>query len=327
MSYPLLQLIILRILRMFGLVFCVTLCAFILMKASPIDPINMYLGPAIAKVGPEQKAQIAAIWGLDRPYAEQFLSWVGNIFRGDLGYSIAYNTSVSEVLSQRVGASLALTGLAWLLSGILGFILAIISASYEGRWIDRVIRIYCYVLSATPTFWLAMIMLVVFSVQLQWTPICCAGPIGVPADQVTFWQNAYHLILPLTALTMFGVAQMTLHSRTKMIEVLRSDYIVFAHAQGASHFDLILRHGIRNSALPALTVLFASIGELFGGAILAEQVFAWPGLGRATVEAGLRGDVPLLLAITLITTIIVASGNTIVDILYRVIDPRLRGKE
>lgn len=320
-----LRIICLQLLRLVGLIFCVSFAAFILMKASPIDPINAYLGPAIAKVGPEQRAQIAAIWGLDRPYYEQFFGWAGNLLRGDLGYSITYNTNVAEVLRGRIGPTLALTGLAWLLSGLLGFALGLVAAAFEGRWIDRLIRVYSYVLAATPTFWLAMLMLVVFSVQLGWTPICCAGPIGVPADQVTFWQSLQHLILPLTALTLFGIAQITLHTRAKLIEVLNSDYITFARAQGATRTDMILRHGVRNSALPALTVLFASIGEIFGGAILAEQVFAWPGLGRATVEAGMRGDVPLLLAIALVTTIIVATGNMIADLLYRVVDPRLRG--
>lgn len=324
MKTPLLRIISLQFLRLIGLIICVSFAAFILMKASPIDPINAYLGPAIAKVGPEQRQQISAIWGLDRPYYEQFLGWAGNLLRGDLGYSITYNTSVANVLRDRIGPTLTLAGLAWLLSGLLGFTLGLIAAAFEGRWIDRLIRIYSYVLAATPTFWLAMLMLIVFSVQLGWTPICCAGPIGVPTDQVTTWQHLQHLILPLTVLTLFGIAQITLHTRAKLIEVLRSDYILFARAQGARRTDLILRHGVRNSALPALTVLFASIGEIFGGAILAEQVFAWPGLGRATVEAGMRGDVPLLLAIALVTTVIVSTGNMIADLLYREIDPRLK---
>ncbi|WP_342791221.1 ABC transporter permease [Aureimonas fodinaquatilis] len=294
------------------------------MKGSPIDPVDAYLGPAMAYVGPEQKIQIAAIWGLDRPIYEQFLRWAGHVLTGDLGYSIVYNTSVSEVLETRLGASLALTGLAWLLSGILGFVLGVISAAYEGRWLDRVIRLYCYVLAATPTFWLGMLMLAFFSVKLGWTPICCAGPIGVPSDQISVVERLQHLILPLSALTLFGVAQIALHSRAKMIEVLQSDYITFARAQGAGRFDIILRHGIRNAALPALTVLFASIGEILGGAILVEQVFTWPGLGRATVEAGVRGDVALLLAIAMLTTIIVSTGNMIADFLYHVVDPRLK---
>lgn len=313
-----------RLLRLCALIVVVAFAVFLLLKASPFDPVNAYLGPAIAHIGPEQKMQIAAIWGLDRPYYEQFLSWAGNVFTGNLGYSITFNTAVSEVISNRIWTSLTLTGLAWLLSGILGFSLGLISAAWEGRWIDRIIRLYCYILASTPTFWLGMLMLAVFSVKLGWTPICCAGPIGVPSDQVTFLERLQHLILPLSALTLFGVAQIALHSRAKLIEVLQSDYIIFARAQGATQTDIILRHGIRNAALPALTVLFASIGEIFGGAILAEQVFAWPGLGRATVEAGVRGDVALLLAIAMLMTVIVSTGNMIADVLYRVVDPRLK---
>lgn len=324
MSALIIALISRRLIRLLALIICVSFAVFLLMKASPIDPVDAYLGPAMAHVGPEQKMQIAAIWGLDRPIYEQFLRWAGNILSGDLGYSITYNTAVSSVLETRIGASLTLTGLAWLLSGILGFALGLLAAAYEGRWPDRIIRLYCYILAATPTFWLGMLMLALFSVKLGWTPICCAGPIGVPSDQVTFFESIQHLILPLTALTLFGVAQIALHSRAKLIEVLQSDYITFARAQGGRQGDIIWRHGIRNAALPALTVLFASIGEIFGGAILAEQVFAWPGLGRATVEAGIRGDVALLLAISILMTIIVSTGNMIADILYRVIDPRLK---
>lgn len=324
MKSNILALIAQRLLRLCALIFVVAFAVFLLLKASPFDPVNAYLGPAIAHVGPEQKMQIAALWGLDRPLYEQFLRWAGNILTGNLGYSITYNTSVSEVMSNRIWTSLTLTGLAWLLSGILGFGLGLVSAAWEGRWVDRIIRLYCYILAATPTFWLGMLMLAFFSVKLGWTPICCAGPIGVPSDQVTFVERIQHLILPLSALTLFGVAQIALHSRAKLIEVLQSDYIIFARAQGASQTDIILRHGIRNAALPALTVLFATIGEIFGGAILAEQVFAWPGLGRATVEAGIRGDVALLLAIVMLTTVIVSTGNMIADLLYRVVDPRLK---
>ncbi len=314
----------LRLLRLAGVLVFVALAVFMLMKVSPIDPVDAYLGPAIARVGPEQKAQIAAAWGLDRPAPEQFARWLGNILQGDMGRSTAYNAPVAQVLSDRIGASFLLAGLAWVLSGAIGFGLGVIAAAREGTWVDRGIRSYCYLLAATPTFWLGMLMLMVFSVGLGWTPICCAGPVGVPPDQVTLGQRLVHLALPLAALTLFGVAQIALHTRVKLVEVLGSDFATFARAQGASRWDVVMRHGLRNTALPAVTVLFASMGEIIGGAILAEQVFAWPGLGRATVEAGMRGDVPLLLAIALLTTLVVSTGNMIADLLYRVVDPRLR---
>ncbi|MTH78388.1 ABC transporter permease [Paracoccus aestuariivivens] len=311
------------LLRQILLLVVVALAVFLLMKASPVDPVDAYLGPAIAHASPEQKAQIAAAWGLDRPAKEQFLAWAGHVLTGDLGFSTTYNAPVAQVMADRIGASLALTGLAWLLSGIMGFGLGLVAAAVQGSWLDRGIRIYCYVLASTPTFWLAMLMLMLFSVRLGWTPVCCAGPVGVPQDEVDFLARLHHLVLPLAALTLFGVAQIALHTRVKLIEVLQSDYVLLARAQGAGRVDIVLRHGIRNAALPALTALMAASGEIFGGSILAEQVFAWPGLGRATVEAGMKGDVPLLLAIAMLSAVIVSSANMIADRLSRRIDPRM----
>lgn len=297
------------LLRQLALLAVTGLAVFLLMKASPVDPVDAYLGPAIAHVGPEQKAQIAAAWGLDRPAHEQFLRWAGHLLRGDLGFSTSYNAPVVQVLADRIGASALLTGLAWLLSGGLGFALGLLAAAWQGAWPDRCIRLYCYVLAATPTFWLAMLMLMLFSVGLGWTPICCAGPVGVLPQDVGLWERLHHLALPLAALTLFGVAQIALHTRAKLVDVLGSDYVLLARAQGAGRADIILRHGMRNAAAPAVAAMVASVGEIFGGSILAEQVFAWPGLGRATVEAGMKGDVPLLLAIALLTVLVVSTAN------------------
>ncbi|SEF85976.1 peptide/nickel transport system permease protein [Marinobacterium lutimaris] len=316
-----------RLLRLVLVLAAVAVVAFSLAKLSPIDPVDAYLGPDVARVGPEQRALIAEKWGLNQPPIEQFSHWARNLLSGDLGFSMTYNAPVAEVLASRVLASLPLMGLAWLLSGLLGFVLGILAGAYSGSLLDRVIRVYSFVLASTPTFWLAILLLVMFSVSLQWTPVCCAAPPGMLADEVSLWQRLHHLLLPLATLTLLGVAQIALHTRAKMVEIMQSDYALYARAQGASRLDIALRHGARNAALPALTVLFASIGELFGGSVLAEQVFAYPGLGRATVEAGIRGDIPLLLAITLFMTLLVSSGNMIADLLYRLVDPRMRQAE
>ncbi|WP_244465629.1 ABC transporter permease [Devosia chinhatensis] len=312
--------------RLALLLVTVAVVAFALAKMSPVDPVNAYLGAEIARVGPEQRAHIASKWGLDQPAQVQFSRWASNLLAGDLGYSMTYNAPVQEVLATRFKTSLPLLGLAWLLSGILGFALGVTAGARPGTWIDRIIRLYSYVLASAPTFWLAILLLIVFSVGLRWTPVCCAGPIGVPPQDVTLLQSVHHLVLPLIALTVLGVAQIALHTRAKMVEIMQSDYALYARAQGASQMEIALRHGARNAALPALTVLFASLGELFGGSVLAEQVFAYPGLGSATVEAGIRGDVPLLLALALFLTCFVFIGNSIADLLYRVVDPRLHGK-
>lgn len=313
---------ILAALRAAAVLATVALAVFALLKASPVDPVAAHLGPAMAQASPEQMARLAESWGLDRPAPEQFARWAGHMLRGDLGWSTTYAAPVRQVLAERLGASALLAGLAWALSGALGLGLGLVAAMSRDRWPDRIIRLWCHVLAATPSFWLAMLMVALFSVSLGWAPICCAGPIGVPPDQVGALDRLRHLALPLAALTLFGVAQIALHTRVKAIEILQSDPVTLARLQGAGPGDILLRHVARNAALPGVTVLCASVGEIIGGAILAEQVFAWPGLGRATVEAGMRGDVALLMAIALLTAAAVVAANLAADRLAPLLDPR-----
>jgi peptide/nickel transport system permease protein len=294
-------------------------------RLSPVDPVAAYLGPGIARLSPEQRAAIEVAWGLDRPTAVQFGRWLGHTLSGDLGWSTSHNAPVASVIAERGGATLRLALPALVLSGLLGFALGLVSGAREGSMLDRAVRFYAYLLAATPTFWLGVVALTVFSVQLGWAPLCCSGPIGVTPDAVTLAQTLAHLALPLTVLTLFGVAQVALHTRAKVAEAMASDHALFAFAQGATRADVALHHAARAALLPALTIVCASFGEILGGAVLAEQVFAYPGLGRATVEAGVRGDVPLLLALTLLAATLVASGNLLADLLYPHIDPRLRG--
>jgi peptide/nickel transport system permease protein len=316
-----------RLLRLIVMLLGVALIAFTLAKVSPVDPVDAYLGPNIVNVSPEQRELIAERWGFHENAVTQFTRWLTNLAHGDLGTSMIFNEPVTQVLSERVRASLVLTGTAWILSGLLGFALGMIAGTYEGSWADRLIRTYAFVLASTPTFWIAIVLLIVFSVSLGWTPFCCTAPPGVLPYDVTLLDRLHHLVLPLVAVTILGVAQITLHTRAKMIEIMRSDYVTFAFAQGASRLDAALTHGIRNAALPAVTIQFASLSELFGGSALAESVFSYPALGKATVDAGIRGDVPLLLAITLFTALFISVGNTIADVLYHVVDPRIRPAE
>lgn len=319
-----LAIVLRRMLRLVVLVCAVAAVAFALAKVSPIDPVDAYLGPAITRAGPEQRALIAARWGFDQPFGVQFAAWAKNLLSGDLGESVVYGQPVATVIAERARASFVLMASAWILSGFLGFLLGLLAGAFEGSAGDRIIRAYAYVLASTPAFWCAIILLLVFSVALGWMPVCCAAPPGMLDRDVTILQRLHHLVLPILTLSVLGVAQITLHTRAKMVEIMRSDMALYARAQGAGRLDVLLRHGARNAALPALTIQFASLGELFGGSILAEQVFSYPGLGRATIEAGLRGDVPLLLAITLLTTICVSLGNSLSDLLAHLVDPRLR---
>ncbi len=312
-----------RLLRLGLVLLCVATLSFGLVMLSPIDPVDAYLGPQMAQVSPEQRAIIAHRWGFDTPPAAQFGHWLRQLLSGDLGWSHIYNRPVSEVIGERFYRSIALLGSAWLLSALVGFVLGVMAGAKEGSLLDRLISAYAYITASTPTFWLGILGLLLFSVYLGWTPVCCAGPTGTLSQDVSTLTRLHHLALPVATLTLLGIANITLHTRSRMVALMRSDIATHAFAQGASRFDVAWRQGLRHASLPALTLAFASLGELFGGSILIEQVFAYPGLGQATVEAGLRSDVPLLLGIALFTALFVSVGNLIADTLYRLVDPRI----
>ena len=302
-----------------------TLCllSFILVHYSPIDPVQAYVGADMMKVGPAQRENIASYWGLNKPPMQQFIHWGSAMLKGDWGTSFIFRRPVLDVIQKRFLGSLALMGISWLLSGMMGFALGVFSAMKQGTWIDRIIKWYCLALASTPTFWMGILLLMFFSVWLQWFPIGLGVPAGMLNEDVTFLHYIHHLALPAFTLSILGVANIALHTREKLIDILQSDYILFARARGEKGIALFRRHGLRNVALPALTLQFTSFSELFGGAVLTEQIFSYPGLGQATVQAGLRGDIPLLLGIVIFSAIFVFCGNLLADLIYQLIDPRI----
>src|SRR5690606_5302933 len=307
-----------------SLLVAICFISFLLIKNSPIDPIQAYIGADLLKVGPEQREMIAQYWGLDQPVMVQFFSWGTALLHGDLGTSMIYRRPVADIIGERFINSLALMLSAWLLSGVIGFIMGVMAAMKRGTWVDRLIKWYCFTLASTPTFWMGLLILIVFAVWLKWFPIGMGVPAGVLAEDVTLADRIKHLILPALTLSIVGVANIAMHTRQKLIDVMASDYVLFARARGERGIILFWRHGLRNVALPAITLQFAAFSELFGGAVLAEQVFSYPGLGQATVEAGLRGDVPLLLGLVIFSTLFVFVGNLVADIIYQIVDPRIR---
>lgn len=300
------------------------LLSFVLVSLSPIEPVRAYMGNAAFRMSPEQRERIAERWGLNRPTAVRFGKWASRLLRGDFGVSRIFNKPVLDVIRERFWVSLNLMAAAWALSGGLGFVLGVVAGAWRGSLWDRCIRLYAYLLASTPAFWVGMLLLVVFSVKLGVAPICCASPVGVPYAEATFGERLRHLALPALTLSIVGVANMALHTRQKLLEVLESDFVLFARAQGRTTWGIVRHHGLRNILLPAVTLQFASFSELFGGAILAEQVFSYPGLGEATVLAGVRSDVPLLMGLVLFSAMFVFIGNTLADAVYRWVDPRIR---
>lgn len=310
-----------KLFRMALLLLGVSLTAFLLMAAAPLDPLQTNIGQAaLGTMSPEQIAKLEEYWGVNTPAAGRYLGWLGDVLRGDFGTSLLYRRPVLEVIGQRLRASLGVLVCAWVLSGALGLALGALAGASRGRWPDKLIRGFCLTVSSTPAFWLALLLLMVFAVWLKVLPIGFSGPIGV--ESASLWERLRHAFLPGLTLSLTGMAGIALHTREKVIDVLGSDYILFARARGER--GILRRHVLRNVALPAITLQFASIGEIIGGSVLVEQVFSYPGLGQAAVAAGLGGDLPLLLGITVITAAIVFGGNLIADLLYGVVDPRIR---
>ena len=314
-----------NLIRMIFLMIAVSIVTFALVSASPIDPLQANVGQvALGTMSEEQKEKLRSYWGVDEPPVERYLNWAKDAVRGDLGTSLLYRQSVGKVIAVKLGNSLFLMGLAWVISGLLGFFLGVIAGVFKGRLLDKVIKGYSLVIASTPAFWIALLLLIIFGVWLKVLPIGLSVPIGVEASGVTFLERIRHAILPAAALSITGVSNITLHTREKMIDIMESDYVLFARARGESLKSIVCRHGIRNVLLPAMTLQFASISEIIGGSVLVEQVFSYPGLGQAAVTAGTGSDVPLLLGITMITALIVFAGNFLANVLYGVVDPRIR---
>ncbi|MDO4295109.1 MAG: ABC transporter permease [bacterium] len=311
--------------RMLFLLFLVSFTAFMLLSLSPVDPLTVNVGQAaLGSMSPEQIEKLKWYWGVDVPPLERFAAWAADFLRGDMGISLLYRRPVSQILWERAGNSLALMAAAWLLSGVLGLTLGIAAGIRRGRWMDRIVSAYAILMASTPAFWLALLFLLLFAVKLSWFPIGLSVPIGTNAEEVTLWERIHHAVLPALTLALSGSSNIILHTREKVIEVMESDFILFARARGESKRRILFAHALRNLLLPALTLQFASISELFGGSVLVEQVFSYTGLGAAAVTAGLGSDLPLLLGITVVSAGMVFFGNLAADLLYLKIDPRMR---
>lgn len=310
------------------LLLAVSIIVFALVSLSPIDPVQANVGQsAYLNMSPEKRAALAEYWGSNVPLWERYFNWISAFLQGDMGTSLRYNAPVAQVIATRAANTLLLMLVAWVVSGVLGFALGVVAAMKRGSWVDKLVKGYCFVLAATPAFWIGLVFLIMFAVWLGWFPVGFSVPIGKSAADVTIVDALHHLVLPALTLSVVGVANIAMHTREKAIDVMESDYIRFARARGLTPWQALRAHGLRNLLLPAITLQFASISEIFGGSVLVEQVFSYPGLGQAAVTAGLGSDVALLAAIAVFSAALVFAGNLIANILYGVVDPRIRKGE
>ena len=310
--------------KIISLLLAVSIISFVLVSASPVDPVQQYILGLGTAVSPKQRAEIEDYWGVNEPPIERYFSWLSELLKGNLGESAIYRRPVADIIGERFVNSLALMLCAWALSAIVGFSLGCIMGMYKDKLPDRILKKICYILSSVPTFWLGLVFLLIFAVGFRWFPIGFSSPIGVLSKDVTIWQKLHHLILPAFTLSLMSFANIALHTRQKLVDVLNSEYVLFAKARGEGRWTILCRHGLRNILFPALTLQFASFAELFGGSVMTENVFSYPGLGSVVSAAGLNSDVPLLLGVTLFSALFVCVGNMIANLLYGIIDPQIR---
>ncbi|WP_246268256.1 ABC transporter permease [Acrocarpospora macrocephala] len=304
------------------LLLAVTLGMFALAKASPFDPVRQYLGDRAVITSPEVMAQIRENWGLDRPVAEQYLTWLGNLVQGDLGDSRSMHRPVIEVIGERLGWTLLAVSCALVLMLVASLAVGALAAWRRDSWLDRLITGTAYANEAAPVFWVALLVIWLFAVRLQWLP-----PGGLTDPAATTLQPGdvlQHMILPVAVLAFSQSSWLLLFVRESLIATLREDFVLGARARGLRERTVVVRHALRSALLPFITLLGARIPELVTGAILVETVFSWPGVASASVQAALAADFPLLAALTLLATLAVVAGNLLADTAYVIADPRVR---
>jgi peptide/nickel transport system permease protein len=296
---------------------------FFLLHAAPGDPARVLAGRDNATE--EQIQAIRALYGLDQPLPVQFWRYMKELVQGNLGDSIAYKQPVLDVIMSRLPATLMLTVTAAIIAVVIGTLLGAVAAQKSGETTDNVLSFGNYVLFAVPAFWLGLVLIVIFSSQLGWLPT--SGMRTVRADY-TGWRDALdvaeHMVLPVATLALVQIPVYFRITRASVVQQQREDYVTTFRAAAMPERKIFRRYALRNGLLPTVTVFGLSLGFLFTGAALIEIVFAWPGIGRLTLDAVLRRDYPLLLGIYLILAITVSLAVLVTDIVYALLDPRIR---
>lgn len=312
-----------RLFQTIILLFGIWVVNFFLIQLSPGDTSNLYLNPGIDRQYLETLRQQR---GLDQPRWLQFKEWTIRLCRGDFGYSWSKHRPVSKVLQEAFPATLQLTSLALMLNFVLGCAGGAVAGIYTKKTIGRSINFLSLFLYALPTFWLALILILLFSVKLEWLPASQLDSYS-NADSawaVKWWDRIRHLLLPVGVLGLTGAAATARYVRSQMLEVLSQDYIRLAQAKGLPPNRVLFHHALKNALLPVVSLLGLSFPLLLSGAFVVEVIFALPGLGRVAYEALFAKDYPVIFAVNFFAAVMVIIGNLLADLLYRVVDPRVR---
>lgn len=291
---------------------------FLLIQLAPYDVVDSITTPNMSD---ETVAAMRAKFGLDQPVISQYLLWLGNILQGDFGYSLTSRQTISSELAARIPNTILLVGPAYLAALVIAIVLGLIAGSRKGRWADRTIDSVAGIGIATPSFWFALLMIYVFGYLLRWFPIIGMHTVGKQGDPLDLLA---HYVLPFTVLVVAFFPELSRYVRSATINQLSQDYVLVQRAYGSPGRRILGAHVSRNVLLPIVTQLGLALPMLITGAIITESVFAWPGIGPYFLTATKSLDYPVILAILLLSAMLVIIGNLIADILYVLIDPRIR---
>lgn len=307
-----------RLLQSVLVIFLITIVTFLLIHAAPGGPTQMMLSPGLSPEALEQQKQNL---GLDQPLPIQYVKWVGGLLHGDLGYTFKNHIPVGQLLWPRIGNTLILMGAAWVLTLIIALPWGIYNSTKEYGFSDQTASFISYIGFAMPTFWFGILLQQWFSLSLDWLPLSDMHSRG---KEGSFSDLLLHLVLPVTVLSLGFLASYIKYARASMLEVLEMDYIRTARAKGVKERKVVFRHALRNALIPIITILGLDLPILVAGAALTENVFNWPGMGRLYVEMATAREYSVLMAITIVTAVVVIIGNLLADILYAVVDPRVK---
>jgi peptide/nickel transport system permease protein len=309
-----------RVLISIPLLFGITIILFFLADLMPGDAVLAMItdeSPMSEELIALRRGQL----GLDQPLYIQYGRWMGQVLQGNLGYSFANGRPVSGIIGARVLATLELMGAALIISLIFGITLGVISALKQYSGIDYSLTLFGFTGLSLPDFFVALILIYIFALRLEWLPSSGISTAGEPFSLI---DNLRHLILPATSLALFRTAIFMRFTRASMLEVINEDHMRTAKAKGLRSWTITRRHGLRNALIPIVTILGMTLPILFGGAVIIETIFQWPGIGLMFIDAVIDRDGPVIMAYVLITAILVLSFNLLTDITYSWLDPRVR---
>jgi len=316
-----------RLALMIPILFGITLICFVVINLAPGSPATFQeeLSP---KASPEAMESLKKLYGLDKPIHERYLNWLRMVVTLDLGKSFVDGRAVKEKIKERLPITIILNLLSLLLILIVAIPIGIYSAFKSGKLFDRLLTVFVFTGFSVPTFWLALLAMIVFGIKIGLLPISGIQSIG--AETMPFYERILdwikHLILPVTIMSFAGLAGMSRYTRSSMLEVLRQDYIRTARAKGLPERVVIIRHALRNALLPVVTLLGLAVPGLIGGSVIFESIFSIPGMGQLFYSSAMARDYPTIMGILVIGALLTLIGNLLADIAYFIVDPRIRVK-